>query len=198
MPQLRITLDSAGLRKRVEWLARAFRPLAFDRTLRGDIGRGLYQGGKGIGLSSGGTQAGDPDMWSFTTFVERIQGRFIEVWLPDNARADSYTCAGMSLKLFEQHRPFDEPHDIIAVHAELHLDGKEDLAKFKRGPHLHVESSYDPMPRCHFPLNLANLNHVVTSIKGLNAALKDFVRVLQHDLLPRYQKFLNSDPAWKN
>jgi hypothetical protein len=157
----------------------------------------MYLGGKGVGLSSTGVQSGTPNDWDFATIAERVYCRYAEVWVPKPVRSDQLELHGLALSLFEVRRG-DAPKPILAVHAELALNTDDNRSRLKRGPHLHVDWAPDPIPHCHFALNLANLNNVVSSKRALGAALTNLVYLLREDVLPRYNSFFHGTVDWRD
>lgn len=191
-----ITMTAEELSKhRPVWLRSTFLRIARGNTLFCGVSSELYQGGKGIGLSSSGVQQGTPDTWDFETFAESVFCRYSEVWVPQPVRSDRLELYGLSLKLFVSPNGMD-PRDILAVHAEFSLSGHGEKVKLKKSPHLHLDWADPPLPKCHFAMNLANLNNVVSNRNALGAALSNLVFILGVDVLPRFDSYCKGTPDW--
>ena len=76
--------------------------------------------------------------------------------------------------------------EILCIHSDPATVASDKNATFKQGPHLHVTCAQSPIPRCHFPLELANLSDSLRSIDSLTIAMGRAVQILSKEVLPLY------------
>jgi hypothetical protein len=69
----------------------------------------------------------------------------------------------------------------------LHTD-PGDAEVFKQGPHLHVSCAEDPIPHCHFPLDLGSLNMVLKDCDSLTLALQRAIGAIAKEVIREFSK----------
>jgi hypothetical protein len=62
------------------------------------------------------------------------------------------------------------------------------VCRYKRGPHLHVLRADEPMPSCHFPLNLGHLDAVLASAASITDAIRTGIDLIHYEMVSRWTK----------
>lgn len=151
-----------------------------------NICRQQYNGCKVIGAHEGLKNVENFDDWYFRTFASHIWCQYHELWKPFNGYSKlSLNRAYLNVVIENKEtRAFDK---LVSIHCEPYLIGDTRQSRYKRGPHLHVQKAENPIPKCHFPLNLAELNKVLSSTDNITDALKSSVQIICDEVLTRYQ-----------
>lgn len=122
----------------------------------------------------------------FQTFAPDIWSQYYELWRP----FDGYSRLRLYrayLNIVMANRETHAFNKLVSVHCDPCEEGDEPQRSYKRGPHLHVERAQDPIPKCHFPLNLTELNRVLSSVGNITDALKSAVQIISDEVVSRYQ-----------
>jgi hypothetical protein len=132
------------------------------------------------------TEGVEYDNVMFPSRARTIRCRYFEFWKPEGGgqllRLDkSY------LTLMKKNETAHRYDEILAIHCDPNNSCPGLLRDFKRGPHLHLSMLEDPLPKCHFPLNFGELDHVLGSLDALTRALGDAVRIISQEVLVRYR-----------
>ena len=166
-------------------IRKLLRPLRSNRDVGCTIAAGKYAGGK-IVAAHDGNPCGDPMEWRFRTFVNGIWAQYFELWIPfDNDT--KLLLERAYLHIFKMGIRRGSLKEFIFVHCDPETSDGIQLAKYKKGPHLHVRAAEEPLPKSHFPLNMGHLHDVLISINSLTTALEDAVRVISDEVLKRCQ-----------
>ena len=128
-----------------------------------------------------------------TQFHDRISFQYYEVWQPQ--RGTKYAVPIKTyLHLYETRSSLEDPIEIACVHADpcetpKDPDSEWDRRKcnHKKGPHIHIAASDDPLPHCHFPLYLPQLPTVLASVQNLTDAMAEAIELLCHEIADAYQ-----------
>ncbi len=86
------------------------------------------------------------------------------------------------LHLFRLGSAAGELVEVLALHTEPSVSHR-----YKKGPHFHVVEAADPLPHCHFPLNLDRLSEVTSSMDSLDEAIRSAIGVVTDEVLERYR-----------
>jgi len=150
------------------------------------ICRRQYNGCKVIAAHEGIKDAENFEQWNFRTFAPDIWSQYYEFWKPFDgySKLNLYRAYLNILILNRETHGFDK---LVSVHCDPCEEGDEPHRSYKRGPHLHVQRAEDPIPKCHFPLNLTELNRVLSSVDNITDALKSAVQILSDEVVSRYQ-----------
>jgi len=129
----------------------------------------------------------DYAQWTFPTSVKNIFGKYYESWswVKERERFRLERCYLSVVRLDVVSRGYQA---ILCVHCDPTCTEVEPLKSFKSGPHLHVELADDPIPKCHFPLNLGHLKQVLSSEQEITTAMRSAVRVITEEVMPRYAR----------
>jgi hypothetical protein len=175
-----ITLDERDLLTRANDLHTVFAPLRKGRK-RLAIRRANSAGGT-VALAASDLAVG----WlsyrdaSFRTSVETLRGRYFELWRTVGRTKLLLDRAYFTLERIQQaSHTFDE---ILCVHTD-----PGDIEEYKQGPHLHVTCAEQPIPHCHFPLDLGSLHTVLKDCASLTTAMQRAIRVVATDVLPKFR-----------
>jgi len=134
-----------------------------------------------LAIHDGGVSKLPYRRWCFRTHVKGLRAAYFELWKPAGA--------GSELRLDRAYFTLmqvvgpDKPYrELLGIHCD-----PDDASRLKKGPHLHVAHAHDPLPHCHFPLNLGHLDSILTDIAELTYAIELALGVVAEDVLPRYQ-----------
>lgn len=154
------------------------------------ICRQQYHGCKVIAAHEGIKIAENFDQWNFRTFAPEIWSQYYEFWKPSDgySKLILYRAYLNILFLNRETHGFDK---LVSVHCDPCESGSDYESFYKRGPHLHVQRAEPPIPKCHFPLNLTELDRVLSSIDNITDALKSAVQILSDEVVRRYQIAVN-------
>ena len=184
MQALEIEIDQ--LSGRASDIRELLAPLRNGRpTIASNIWSQLYHGCKAIVAHDGVGNTESLDSCNFRTFSKDMRGRYHELWRPlENGRTLILHRAYLTILRFDRevHR-FDK---IVSVHCEPCEEGDSLKCVCKRSPHLHVQSAEHPIPRCHFPLNVSDLDRRFSSLNRVTEALSNAIEILCEELLKRY------------
>jgi len=122
----------------------------------------------------------------FKTFAADISGQYYELWKPIDQQ-EKLRLDRAYLNIFIVNRNTHKYDKLIAIHCDPYEENNELSCLYKRGPHLHVQKAEHPIPKCHFPLNLTDLDNVLSSINNITEALKNAIKIVQDEVLKRYQ-----------
>jgi len=119
--------------------------------------------------------------WSFRTHVPDLRAGYFEVWRPaDLGRIVGLNRAYLTLLRVKRGQAgFDE---VLCVHCD-----PDEESRMKCGPHLHVKRAEEPLPHCHFPLNLGHLDGVLAGPNELTLAMRSAIEILAEEVLPRFR-----------
>lgn len=123
--------------------------------------------------------------WRFRTFVDELWCSYNENWTP-RAVGSKYSLSSANLTLFQLQRETRSLKELLGVHCEPACEDVGKRGLHKKGPHLHVSDSGDPLPRCHFPLNLKDVDIVSTNVQRLTRAMHDATEMLREEVLLRW------------
>ncbi|MFA4974268.1 MAG: hypothetical protein WC683_16800 [bacterium] len=143
-------------------------------------------GGRAIAAHEGNASTTDYRDWRFRTAARDVWGQYFEIWKPLGSRQDEWYLHQAYLHLFRTEMPSHSLIEFLALHSDPNDETDEPVGSYKRGPHLHVTQSSEPLPHCHFPLNLGQLDQVLSSVDDLTLALESAIGVIAHDVLGRF------------
>lgn len=176
-----ITLTEGDLVTRANDLHTIFAPLRIGRE-RLALRRANGNPGGTIALAASDSAAGQLDYReaSFRTSVDVLRGKYFELWR---------TLGGTTLVLDRAYFTLERVQQASNSFPEilcLHTD-PGDKEEYKQGPHLHVTCAEQPIPHCHFPLELGFLHLVLQDCSALTTAMERAIRVIATDVLPRFK-----------
>jgi hypothetical protein len=175
-----LTLQERDLASRANALHRVFAALRGDRDrVGGGFAIDSPGGTKAIVMSDrprGTLKYRDE---SFRTFSQRLRCRYFELWALTSS--GTYVLDRAYFTLFEVVPGVTAYKDVLCIHAD-----PADADEHKQGPHLHVVCAPEPIPGCHFPLDLGALKAVLKDCGSLTEAMQRAVGVVAKDVLPRF------------
>lgn len=124
------------------------------------------------------------DLW-FPSYVRKIHFRYHEAWRPLYTK-EQWELTHVHLHLAYQEVGADLFVPILGLHCHPKSQEREPLNSYRVGPHLHIEKAEQPLPNCHFPLNLGHLGQVLESVDSLTDALKTAIGVICEEVVRRY------------
>lgn len=139
-----------------------------------------------IGVHSGRKPDADVRDWRFTTPVLHIRGSYFERWIPGDEKRINYYLDRAYLHLYWRQDAADEETELLALHCDPNEPDDTGILKqatYKRGPHIHVSASEQPLPHSHFALNMGHLPEVLGSIESLSSAVGSGVTLLRDQVL---------------
>ena len=158
-------------------IRRMLKPLRGSTEVACDFARTPGVGTRVIAAHDGGVLANAHYRdWRFRTRCGLIHAQYHEVWR-DRGSGLEFSWERGYLHLYRRESPA-ELKPIVALHCD-----PLDESGYKRGPHVHVIASEQPLPHCHFALNLGELEEVLASAPSLTAALGRAVRLLNDEVV---------------
>ena len=101
------------------------------------------------------------EKWQFKTFARDILCQYYEFWKPINGH--KILCLNRAyLNIFQTNRVTHTFDKVLSIHCDPYEEGDEPQTLYKQGPHLHVQKAEQPIPKCHFPLNLSELENILS------------------------------------
>lgn len=179
-----IQLDERGVIKRRAAVSRLLRPLRKNNSPVGcDFDNSAIGGGRVLAAHDGPIAAGgNYRLWFFRTSVDIVRAQYFEVWL-EVGGATKFELHRAYLHLFRVGVPASELREVVALHAD---PAENNL--YKKGPHIHVTRAEDPLPHCHFALNLDRVAEVTSTIESLDSALQSAIRLVADEVLGAYRR----------
>jgi len=182
---VRCSLDQQALMARVLQLPKLLQPivppgrtlLCKPRLLARQTVLSLYMGSEPLDL--------EPDSWRFQTKIPHIRGAYYERWLPSDYRKVQWYLDRAYLHLYAR-REGDSEDEIMALHCDPNESQSERHYRYKAGPHIHMVTAEDPLPRSHIALNNDNFDKILSSISTLTAALKTAIVMVDDQVLALY------------
>ena len=116
---------------------------------------------------------------SFRTSVNSLRGRYFELWKV--AKGETLELDRAYFTLLRVKNGLSDFKEVLCLHSD---PGDEE--ELKKGPHLHVSCAEDPIPHCHFPLDLGSLQSVLKDCESLTTAMERAIGVVARDVLPRF------------
>lgn len=186
MPTIEIKVDR--LHNRTNQMSALLAPFRKNGQSVGcSICRKLYAGCKALSAHDGSGGGDNFNTWYFRTYAKNILAQYYELWKPGD-QPGKLKLWRAYLHLVIDNRTTQNYDKLVAIHCDPYDDCDEPLRSYKRGPHLHVENAEQPIPNSHFPLNLMELNNILSSINNITKALELAIQVLCNEVLNRYPK----------
>jgi hypothetical protein len=114
---------------------------------------------------------------SFQTSVKALRCKYFEMWQVTGGDKLLLNRAYFTLlRVNDASRSFDE---LLCIHTD-----PADAEVFKQGPHLHVTCAKDPIPHCHFPLELGALEMALKDCDALTSAMRRAIGVVAKEVIP--------------
>jgi len=121
----------------------------------------------------------------FQTFVPDILAQYYEFWKPCNAE-NKLILNRAYLNIHLKNRETRTLDKLVSLHCDPYEEGTMPQCLYKQGPHFHVQRAEYPIPKCHFPLNLTDLDRVLSSVSQITNAMGKAIQVIRDELLERY------------
>lgn len=121
-------------------------------------------------------------MW-FGTFCSAVQGQYHEIWTPD--AGDTWKLEKAYFSVRKMCRPLMKVQELVCIHSDPICNDKEPLGTYKRGPHMHFAIAQSPYSKCHVPLNLGDLQHVLASPNNLTEAMGEAIKIVINEVMTR-------------
>jgi hypothetical protein len=185
MALVKIEIDVLHTRiLQIQRLLNPLRPLG--RPVACDICRHQFAGCKVIAAHQGMLPLDYYDEFRFNTFVSGIWAQYYEFWKPCDTQ-NKLILNRAYLNIHIENRETNVFDKLISLHCDPHEEGTTLQCLYKQGPHFHVQKAEHPIPKCHFPLNLTDLDKVLSSIKEITSAMGRAIQVICDELLERYK-----------
>ena len=182
-----VTIEIDALYTRVSQIQKLLNPLRpKGKPVACDICRHTFAGCKVISAHQGKSSLDYYDDLNFVTFVSRIWGQYYEFWKPCDTQ-NKFIMNRAYLNIHIENRETNVFDKLISLHCDPHEEGTTLQCLYKQGPHFHVQKAEHPIPKCHFPLNLTDLDKVLSSIKEITSAMGRAIQVICDELLERYK-----------
>jgi hypothetical protein len=122
--------------------------------------------------------------WRFSLVLDGLRASYFELWSPAN-RADHWALRQAYLHVYALNRISARDRELVA----LHCDPLEPLdpPTYKRGPHVHVKVSPEPLSHAHLSLVLGFEEQVLQNAQSFRAALIRSVRMVKTELIDRIE-----------
>ena len=178
--------DSELYSKRRTQITRMLRPLKTERPLY--CARVPYRKPGAIALVARDIESEKPTHrdYPFRLKDSQVDCHYFEIWrVSERERMCTLYHAHLIVcKVIRRERVSQE---LLCIHCDPMDTSDEPAGSYKRGPHLHVVMAEAPLPRCHFPLCLTDLDSVLDSPESLTRAMQHIVGVIQHEVVDRYR-----------
>jgi hypothetical protein len=161
-------------------------PLTGNSQVPCELVPGLVHGGKVIAARDERTPNHYRD-WVFRSSCSDIVCQYFELWRPCSKAREWYLDRAY-LHLFFVDRTLRQNRELLSVHADPNNQDTEPIKGYKTGPHLHVHSSIEPLPRAHIPLAMGYVKTCVESLSELTRVFDEVVSVLSHDVIGRFTR----------
>lgn len=132
--------------------------------------------------------AGDYRKWRFSTFVPGMEASYFEHWGPTQADGQGWWYLERAyLHIYKVDRRAEalEEAEYICLHCDPAESDDAPQARYRRGPHLHIEAAPDPLPRAHIALCNGYLDEVLSSAACLFEAMERAVLMVRDEVLER-------------
>lgn len=180
MPAIQMTLQE--LKSRGQQVSRLMRPLA--RVKYGPASEvKSTQHSFMIGTHDGSPSESDPTEWRFSTRVSGLRAAYYEVWTRVD---DDYWCLEKAyLNVFRTDRATEDETKYLSLHCDPSQPDSAPHARYKKGPHLHIQVAEEPFPQAHIALTGGQLDEVLCSLESLSQAIGWAVQMLREEVLDR-------------
>lgn len=128
--------------------------------------------------------------WRFPTLARDIQAQYYERWrLVDRDRRADLDRA--YLHVYRVNREKHALEELLCIHTDPLDETNDALLRYcKRSLHLHVTRADEPLPKCHFALNISHIrDHVeqlLSSPDTLTAAFGKAIELIRFEVLGRF------------
>jgi len=75
--------------------------------------------------------------------------------------------------------------DLICLHCEPNKTSDDYFVVCQHNPHFHIKAAEDPLPKSHFPINIAE-DKVLDSLESITKSFKKAISILNHEVLKNY------------
>jgi len=180
-------VDMAWLHGRGHEIGRMLSPLTGPRTTAHDIIASRSE--VIIAAFSGLKPITDYRSWRFNTVTNGIHAGYFERWNSADEKRTRFYLDRAYLHLYWQPRALDDEKELLALHCDPNEPEDAGLLKhalYKRGPHIHVSASEQPLPHSHFALNADHLGDVLASAERLSRAVASGMVLVRDQVLDLY------------
>lgn len=120
--------------------------------------------------------------WRFATFINDYRGMYFELWKRlDSFKYNLETACLSIYQTIDSHT--QEEREFLSLHCDPTVSNDAPHAIYKRGPHLHIKTADDPIPRAHIALNRCHLDDILSSIQFLSEAIGHAIKMLKEEIL---------------
>lgn len=178
-----ITISIRDINTRIKDIQDILKSLGKGKNIPCQFHLPKVEGGKIIGAHSRGQdKKSDFRQGRFRIFATPVYCQYYELWKSQDDGRFWYLYRAY-LNFFRMERSKRLLEEFISIHCDPEDDSEEPTCTYKRGPHLHVKKAIDPIPRCHFPLNLNHLEKVLSSRHSLTNAIKQAIQVICDEVI---------------
>ncbi|MDD5010642.1 MAG: hypothetical protein PHQ00_00790 [Phycisphaerae bacterium] len=75
--------------------------------------------------------------------------------------------------------------DLICLHCDPKENSDDFIVICQRNPHLHIKAAENPLPKSHFPINIAE-DKVLDSLEAITNSFKKAISLFNHEVLKNY------------
>ena len=171
--------DLVTVKRRQQAIVKLFLPLSRSRHVEVFMRKSPNEVAFGLGQSS-------PELRK-SRHPTRRQNVFInyyEVWRTEGAH-ESFTLDKAYLHVHLANRDGTGDTEVLALHADPHIEKNDSLSMYKRGPHLHFSSAKDSFNKSHVALCLTDVDRVCGSLSAFQAALVLAVGLINDEFIER-------------
>lgn len=133
-----------------------------------------------IGMHDGAPPNSSHQEWRFATCVPDLRAAYFELW----KRADDEVwCLYQAyLNIFRRDPMTREERKFLSLHCDPNEPDHAPHARYKKGPHLHVQAADEPFPHAHLALTGKHLDIALGSVDSLSEAVEWAVRMLRDEV----------------
>ena len=171
-------LPAQDLQKQATWVRKMLRPIS--NVLSGPASEMQTVQGVWILGTHGGLRQGNYRDWRFATPAPRFHAMYFEVWKP--TPGNSFHIQQAYLNIYERDSAGNED-EILCLHCDPGESETAPHAKYKRGPHLHLSFTGDPLKRSHLALHVGRVNEIVATSSAFRTALMNSVQMIKDEVI---------------
>lgn len=178
MPVMQMTLRE--FRGRGQRVSRLMRPLTkAEHGPAWDLRRTQYS--IAIGTHDGSPTESNPAEWRFATRVSGLRAAYYEVWT--RVGHDRLCLQKAYLNVFRTNRVTNDETKFLSLHCDPNEPNSAPHARYKKGPHLHIQAAQKPFPSAHIALTCGHLDIILSSVESLSDAIGWAVHMLREEVL---------------
>jgi len=133
-----------------------------------------------IGMHDGAPPSSNVGDWRFATTVHQFRANYSEVW--EEVNEGAWCLRSAYLNIYRTDPATHHESAFLSLHCDPNEADDAPHARYKRGPHLHIEAAVAPLPHAHLALCLGNLDVALSSVDSLTQAMEQAIMMLKEEV----------------